>query len=417
MIRLLPTFLAALALGGCFLSSGPYVAPAPADTPELEARVRADASDVDAVAALAALDLTRGDAANARSRLNEAAADRSTDPALPLLLAIANERLGDYGAALAQYEAYRDSHIGKLATRAYERSVSVEREALRAAVRAQLTDTLAPDGDAVAVLPFARAGSGTDDEAQAAAVAALVSEELDRAGWHTVDPTRLRLVLSEMGGSGARLPELALGVEVARILGVGTIVQGTARRVSLDQVVWDVSILRLTNPATLHVDQLVLEGGIDQLAPMLQRLSSSIRFILQGSPTDDVRLRTLSPGAILAFGRGLLAWDRGDAAEGLAAFTEATRLDPSFVEPALAATLMATIVGAPPLDELVGEVIRVGQLQRVVGGLRTAGSSYGEAMGRVGDRERSLGSDALGLDVITGDVLIDVVFPTPGGSQ
>jgi len=289
---------------------------------------------------------------------------------------------------------------------------------LRAEVRAQLTDTLALDERGVAVLAFSRADSGPDDEARAAAVAALVADDLNHAGWHATDPTRLRLVLSEMSVASGRRAELALGVELGRMLGTDVLVQGTVRRVSLDRVVWDVSLLRLTEPGTLHVDQIVIEGGVDQIGQMERRLTESVRVILEGRPVGEAPIHTLSADAMLAYGRGLLASDRGDAAAGFAGFTEASQVDPSFAEPAAAATLMATIVSAPPLDDLVEEVVRIGQLQRLVEGLGTApGSSYGDALGRVGGRERSLGSDALGLDVITGDVLIDVVFPTPGGSQ
>jgi hypothetical protein len=190
MMRRLLLMACGVALQGCFLASDPFVAPGPTDAPGLEARVAADSSDVDAVVGLAVLRLEEGNADAARNLLTRANRFVPGDPAIPLLLAIAEERLGEYGSAHERYTSYADGRIGTLVGRAGLRAYAIEALAFRDQARSGLAgappEPPMTDPGLVAVLPFAHSGDA-DVEAQSAAVSTVVSWDVGDAGWRAMD--------------------------------------------------------------------------------------------------------------------------------------------------------------------------------------------------------------------------------------
>ncbi|MEX2048972.1 MAG: hypothetical protein WEB90_05285 [Gemmatimonadota bacterium] len=414
----------AIAAQGCFVGSTSFDPPAPTRVAVYEARMAADPSDVTAAVSLAVLQLREGRAEDARELLVRADAAVPGDPALMLLRAIAEERVGDYATAGASYAAYRRSHIGVLARHAGIRMAAMGATTLRLDTRRALSEPLIDPEDLderlIAVVPFSHSGSDVDAEALSAAVADVVTRDVGATGrWSTVDGARVRVLLDEMDVPIARRADLDVALEVGQRLGAARVVQGVSRRVSLDVVVWDITVLSLREGRVLQVDQVALEGGVTQVLPMQRRLSALVGQVLapQGAEERSEPGRTNDPAALTAFGSGLLAWDRGDVAAARAAFGRALELAPRFAEAEERVAFFDELLAAPPLDSLIVEVARVGELQRSVAALRAApGSTHRDALARVGGRERALVSDMLGLDALTGGVLLDLTFTLPGGT-
>jgi len=415
--------VAAIAAQACFVGSTSFDPPAPSQVGMYETRLAADPSDVSASVSLAVLRLREGRAEEARNVLAEADAAVPGDPAVMLLRAIAEERVEDHTAARASYAAYRESHIGVLArhagTRLASMSATTLREDSRRALTGPLTDPEDLDQRLIVVVPFSHSGSDPDAEALAAAVAEVVGQEVGSTGrWNTVDAARVRVLLDEMDVPVARRADVGVGVEVGRRLGAARVVQGVSRRVSLDVTVWDVTIVSIRDARVLEVNQVALEGGITQVLEMQRRLSALVTRVLepQGAEERNTPGQTEDPAALTAFGNGLLAWDRGDAAAAHEAFARALTLDPGYAAAEERVAFFEGLLAAPPLDSLVVEVARVGELQRAVATLRAApGSTHRDAIARVGGRERTMLSDMLGLDALTGDALLDLTFTLPGG--
>lgn len=424
MTRRVLTMAGALLAQGCFLTSTPYTPPTADDAERYSARVATDSTDVEAAAALALLHLQQGREEAAEVLLARVDERLPGDPAVPLLLAIARERLGNQRAAYDGYGSYRSSHIGQLAGRAGTRMRALGASIVRQNARDLLA--LGPgafplrDDGLVAVLPFAHSGGAPDAEGLAVAVAEISAREVgDVRGWDAVDGAMVRALLDEMGVPVARRADLAVGVEVGRRVGAAHVVQGVSRRLSLEVVVWDVTVTTLGEGSVLQVYQVALESAVGQVVGMQRRLSRLVEQVAADQPTAtrDGPPVTESVAAMAAFGEALLAWDRGDIAAARAAYALAVELDSDFVLAAEQAALFDELASAPSLDSLAIEAARLGELQRWVAALRTGpGSPHGDALARVGARERPLVADMLGLDALTGSVLLDLVFTIPGGS-
>ena len=411
-----------LSAPACFLASDPFQSPAPAEAPDLEARLAADSADMDAAVRLAVLHLLAGRAEEAQALLQRADGASPGDPAIRLLLAAADERLGAFVPAAMAYEGYRRTRTGSLATLAQERLVAIQpsvlRERARTIASAPRSDSLPMDPDLVAVLPLVRTASDASASAESAAISALVARGLAERGWRVVDDMLLRLVLEEMRVAPSALADVALGVEIGRRLGASRIVQGTARRVSLTSTEWDVTILTIEGPTSLRIEHVAIAAGPGATPAMQQRMSVLVRGVLERRQLAEPlgESATLSSVAFVSFGAGLLALDRGDAEAAREAFSEALMADPTFVDAAAMTSRAEVALRAPPLDSLIHEAARVGGLQRAVLALRSApGSVHQAALARVGEGERALFTDVLGLDDLTGSVLLDVTFTLPGG--
>jgi hypothetical protein len=404
---------------GCFAASAPFVAPQPTDATDLAARARSDPADVQAIASLALLQIAEGRTEEARALLSPAVDALPEDPALPLLLAIADELEGQPAAARDRYDDYRRARVGRLAARAEQRRVVVDAGALRQDAQRSLgvpSDSIPGDRGLVAVLPFARSSNDEAIYAESAAVAALMGWDLS-GGWNVVDGARVRVLLDEMDVAATDLAELSLGVELGRRLGAARVVQGTMRRPSVQTAEWDITVTSLDPGTTARVDHFSLTGLVAQVLPMQQRAAVMVRESLEDEFRQDRPgvVYTVSAQALTSLGRGLLAMDRDDPSAARDAFSEAVELDGQFAGARALVARMDTILTAPALNVLAEEVARVGELQRAVAGLRTSPSSLHQTtMTRLGRSDRATVSELLGLDAAPGGTLLDLTFVLPG---
>ena len=410
-----------LVMSGCFLASEPFAAPAPAQRPSLEVRIRADSTDADAVVGLSILELNDGRLEPASALLERAYARMPSDPAIPLLLGRTAERVGRYTEARAVYEAYVPDRAGPLVDYARTRLDALRPGALRGDARVLLAVTSTDpvlDPNRVVVLPFAHVSSGGVEEASAVAVADLMTGELT-GRWRPVDTQLVRLLVDEAGWEAEELADLSIGLRAGRLLGAGRIVQGRASDVLTDSLAWDVTVLSLEEDGRVGIAHMSLLGAVRNVAGMERRLAMMVRELLDGSVQRDRlgRIHTEVEAAIPAFGTGLLAWDRGETESARIAFEEAVALDVAFREPAGLAVRMSAVLEdeASELVERLTELARIAELQRSVTALRGgAGSVHQAALARVGARDRPILTDALGFDRVGGSIILELRLVPPG---
>lgn len=417
--KLAASLAAALLALGCFAGPPAYEPATPSQLATLQARVAADSSDVSSVVSLAVLLLDTGRDGRARSLLESAERRFPGDPAIPLLLAISEERLGDFQAARERYARYRFEHVGRLAEHVDGRILVTRSQGLRAeiAALAQSGARRERDPDRVAVLPFGHSAGDPEAEANAVAVAQLITSDVDDAGWRTVDAQRVRMLLDELGVAQNERAPLELALRVSDAFGAGRIVLGSMTRVSLEVVVWEAAVVTVANDADARIDVITIEGGLDQVLPLRRQLSTTVRQVLADNFTrrPNSVIYTSSGPALLAFGQGLLALDAGDPSGAYAAFLRASTLDEDFRAPALLAAGLEAGTSSMPMDSLIHEAARVGELQRAVLALTASpGASLTGAASRVGHGERAIVSDVLGLDVLSGVTLLELAFGASG---
>lgn len=424
-MRSLSPLLLALCVYGCGSKPSSSPPPGPPDPPVLEPPIGTETPGVAATVSRAVAELAAGRVDDARALLSRTDEALPGDPSVPLLLAVADERSGDLLSARTRYGRYSDTHYGVLARRAQERLLATTPAQIRLETRDLLRrpiPELPPvDPDLIAVVPLARFVEEGGLDAESAAVGALVASNLSSNGWQAVDATRVRVLLDEMDLAGTARADLSVGLEVARRLGAGRVLQGTARRVALDTIEWNVTVTSVEARGTLQVDVFSLSGGTEDVPLMQQRLAAMVRTPpgrSVPSSDDSSSGSTLNPAALEAFGSGLLAMDRGNWVAAHPAFLEAATLDPQFSEAVALADLAGAAQEAPTLDVLIAEATRIGGLQRAVQRLRRAGSRAEESGGGpVGGGGRAFISDMLGLDGLSGGVLIDVTLTIPGGGR
>lgn len=424
--RLLISVLAAVGLmEGCILGSAPFEHPTSNDLPGLERRLAADATDVEAGVALSVTALSEGRYAEARVLLEDLVDRLPGDPALPVLLGIADQELGDVQAARNRYVAYRESHGGgPLVEHSQIRLDMVEAAALREDVRALLAREGSPAAPRVTtrvlVLPFARSGDDAQAEAESTALTALLTAHLRTRSWLPADDRFVRLLLDEMDLPPARLGELSVGLRLARLTTAGHVVQMRSTSLVPDSVRWDVTVTGVAADGGLSIEHLALVGDAQRTLEMEQRMASMLLEVMgPASEADEAaESHTGSIDALRLFGRGVLALDRGETSEALEAFERARAIDPDFEEAgALVRRLQAVLaLEERPLDAELVEVARVGERIRAVALLGSVqGGGQERALENVGRRDRAVIPEVLGLTRLSGGVILDAVFSPPGG--
>lgn len=338
---LLPLLLGTALLTAC---AGAVEAPSvgAADIPRLEAMVEAEPDDVDALTALgvAYYNAARyGDAVGALRRAVATGPDAA--PVASLFLGLSHEANEDwqeasdaYAAFLAQAEADSDVRDD------IERRVAlVERELMQDQLEAMLAQEEAlaaqpPQPRTVAVFPFRVVAEDPRFEPLQYALADMVTTDLGIPGsLQMLERSQIQALVQEMALSLAGYTDAANGARVGRLMRAEHVVQGSVVLLGDERLRMEMAVV---DPA-----QAVREGGASDETGLEQIFEAEKQLVMHLFGTLGITLtaaereaieenRTGSLLALLAYGEGLEAMDRGDFAAANAAFQNAASIDPGF---------------------------------------------------------------------------------------
>jgi TolB-like protein len=338
-------FVTSLTCAACGPTLPPLAAPAPAEIPHLETVASRQPAHVAALVRLGAAYRSAGRLEDARETLQRATALRPRDGGAVLYLGLTHEDLGELGAARRLYEDYiRHGSSTEVRNALRRRMPALERRELQASIRHALaregTLDAAPDPATVAVFPFTVGAADESLQPLGRAFAELLVTDLAITGrLRVLERAHVQLLLDEQQLGQTVYVDPATATRSGRLLGAGRIVQG--------QVQGDPARLRLlaavVNSTTGEFGQLrpvSTEGALAELFDIQKRIAFMVYDELQIAltPAERERLgvhRTRNVEALLAFGLGLEASDRGRFAEAAAHFDRAATIDPGF---AMAAT-------------------------------------------------------------------------------
>jgi TolB-like protein len=338
--------LVVLLLVGCAPGYTVPEAPSPDQIPALETRVAENPGDVAAHVALGAAYREDGRLPQARSTLTRAVELEPEYAPGVLFLGLTLEELEEWDEAAERYRALLDSGAGSSDLRAeLERRLPlIERRRLQAAVRtslareAELADE-APEPNTVAVFPFHFVGEDPDYAPLGRAMAEMLVTDLGRVGRVTVvERLRVQVLLDEMALAEEGRVDPATAVRSGRILGAGRVVQGQldgdADRLGLRAAV-------VTSPMDDLADdlpELTDDDALERFYELQARLALGVHRALgiQLTVAEEEMLAdrpTQNLQAILAWGRGLEAEDRGDFALAVEHYQSAVDFDGGFDAP------------------------------------------------------------------------------------
>ncbi len=330
----------AIAVAGCAVSTRSDL-PGPSDIPALRQSLLRDSADVGARIGLAVALQEAGEREEARSILEAVAADRPDDPDPQLLLGLASEEVGDFARAHAAYTRYLELPGSPAMRRSIDRRLRyVRRMELAAAARGALAreselTSLEPDARAVGVFPFVLQSPDSTLQPLSRALAHLLVTDLSQTDrLRVLERVELQLLLDELELAGSGLVDPATAARAGRLMRAGKVVQGRIEggeaQLRLEAVV--VGVGRDTVGA---LSPLAEQDPLDRLFDMEKRLAlglyASLGIVLTVAEEERVLRRpTANVQALLEFGRGLEAEDRGDWAAAVRHYGDAAALDPGF---------------------------------------------------------------------------------------
>ena len=327
--------LAALAISGCAPPAASVPEPvSEEDLPALREELRLDPGDRSVQGHLAASLLEAGQCDEA-SRVAQNAAASPFDSWPTLVLGRCLEEAEQDEAALEVYRSYLatyDQGTGVPPVRGH--ALLVERRLTATRARELLAagpSTPAPTS-IVAVLPFRVRG---DDELEP--VARTLTERLSKDlseidGLEVVDPLLVRLVLEQFGSQGALGLDSAQAVALARTLGAGQVIQGTAY---LDPAGLNRLATRVTSTEVQEGEGGRVQGSLEEIPRLEKELALETAGALGEVPSPEERTRILyrvprDVPSLRAYGEGLdLQWMQ-EYQQAVSRFTDAVRLDPDF---------------------------------------------------------------------------------------
>ena len=395
--------------------------PPPSAIPQLEVDVQSDSTDTDALLELAAAYRGAERSGDARVLLERGRALNPDDPAVPVLLGLTYEDLGEFGLARSVYQEILSEGGGTLEDMVRDRLDLVAGEELRESVRDALAreselSSLPPTPNTVGVFPF-RVEGDPDLEPLSRAMAEFLVTDLSIVGrLQVLERVRVQTLLTELalGEGGWTEPETA--ARAGRLLSAERIVQGridaSATGLRIDAVV-----VRVGDQPTAG-DPVVSQGTVEALFDMEKEIALGLYAEMGVALTPAERARinerpTESVQALLAYGRGLEASDRGDLTTASQEFAEATSLDPSFqmaqlqlqnTSQAAAARTRSSPQAARRAAQLNRARRAVQRIRRNPAGLRPA------ALKNLTDRQRAVLSEVLGQDRLGKLFLLEIVF-------
>ncbi len=361
------------------------VAPATAaDIPSLEAQLRGRPGAVAVMARLGEAYRAAGREEDARKVLEEAVRIDSTSAPAVFFLGLTYEDLSRYEDAGRLYARFVElGGAGPLRDDIAARVPLVHRRALDAAVRLALADearlrSTPPQPRTIAVFPFRYVGTDAALEPLGRALAEmLVTDLATTQRLRVLERLRVQLLLDEIAlGQGGRL-DSATAPRAGFLLGAGHVVRGQIAG----------------GEQSLTFSAAVVPVGGGRAPPVLGERDAARRFFaaeerialgiferlgVQLTPAERERIAhrpTENLQAILAYGLGLEAEDRGDFDEAARQFRRAVQLDPGFEDARRRAAASDQLGAASSTD--IGALALRGDSRFFSGGGPGAGAAGG----------------------------------------
>lgn len=328
---------AACASGGGLQPSGVTAA----DVPALERAVAAGTADAAAMTRLGVAYYENHRYAGAVAVLQRAIGAGDAPPVARVYLGLSAEEVGDWVTARDAYAAYLAGSgtsgdlVGEVRRRvALASQKALAQEAQRLVRNEADLSTEVPEPRTVGVFPFQVVSDDPRYEPLQVALADMVTTDLSIPGsLRLLERAEIQALLHEMALNvgGYTAPES--GARVGRLLRAANVVQGSVVLLGDDQIRMDMGVTDATIGAQRgSVEQsTALENVFDAEKQMVLQLLGTLGV----TPTDAERERILENRtgnllALLAYGEGLMAMDRGDYATAQARFQQAASLDPGF---------------------------------------------------------------------------------------
>lgn len=276
--------------------------------------------------------------------LSRRAGELGVDPTPEFIYSLGSSygRTGNYEEALTTFSAYEKSQEGDslsslIAAESYYYESKLYEQFARQAVASETAlDSVALNDSVVAVLPFTNAGGVEGYEALSKAMADMVITDLSQVqALRVVERTKLAKLYEEMALDQAGLTQDAGRERVARLLRASRVVAGMYR-------VGDSSTIRIKGgyivvASEKRVSAEPISGNLERFFELEKQFVFSVidgmGIVLSEEERKQVQVvKTEDLLALLAYGEGLDARDRGDFAAAGKAFGRAAEIDPSFSE-------------------------------------------------------------------------------------
>jgi tetratricopeptide (TPR) repeat protein len=331
-----------LVLIGCGTGQLGVPAPSPAEIPALEVARSERPADPAILIRLGAAYLEAGRGEEALPVLQRAQEVRPGDPAGQILLGLAHESQENWSEARSLYASVlAGGQAGPFRTQVERRLVLLRRLELEAAVReavsveAQLAET-PPRPGTVAVFPLQFGSGDPMYRPLSRALAELMVTGLSQVDRVTVlERMRVQFLLDELALGEENLLDPVTAARSGRLLGAGRIVQGRLD-IANEEIDLLAAVVRVGGGPTATSpleDRDALAALFDLQERVVLAVFADLGIELTPVEQDRVTRRpTSSLQALLAFGRGLEAEDRGDFEAALDHYRSAGQLDPGFQE-------------------------------------------------------------------------------------
>ena len=338
--RSVPLLLAAGLLSACATRLEPPAVD-PEDIPALEAAVQSSPDDGERLTLLGIAYYNANRHADAVAVLERAVAAGGPASFAHLYLGLAHEASEDWQAASDAYAAFLAAAPAESALRedVERRLPLVERYLMEQELRAMLAQEAvlaarAPQPRSVAVFPFRVVAEDPRFQPLQVALADMVTTDLGIPGTlQLLERAQIQALVQEMALSLAGYTDPASGARVGRLMRAEHVVQGSLVMLDEDRLRIEMAVV---NPALEKREgEASDETQLAQIFEAEKQLVLEVFGLLGITLTDAEREaieenRTGSLLAMLAYGEGLEAMDRGDFAAATAAFQNAASLDPGF---------------------------------------------------------------------------------------
>ena len=339
-LRVTTLLLASLPLGAC--ASGMQRPSVGADdVPALEAAAATSPESADTLTLLGVAYYHAARFDDAARVLTRATAAVDAEPLAYLYLGLAHEEGEAWQAASAAYTTFLANAPADSRVRpdVVQRLALVERRLMAEQLVAMLAqeDVLARQAAAprsVAVFPFRVVTDDARYEPLQAALADMVTTDLGIPGTlQLLERSRIQALVQEMALSLAGYTDPASGARVGRLMRAEHVVQGSVvllgdERLRLEMGVIDPAAGERLGEA---VDEAALADIFDAEKQLVLEVLELLGVTLTAAEREAIEEnRTASLLALLSYGEGLEAMDRGDFGAARAAFENAARIDPGF---------------------------------------------------------------------------------------
>jgi len=313
----------------------------PADIPRLEREIAANPQNTDLQVQLGMAQFEAETFDQALATLQAAVdAGNESGPAL-LYLGLTQEEFENWSAARDAYSRYLATGTsGPLEEQIRKRMELIAQNALKQQAQQALAQeaelsAAPPTPRSLAVLPFGFNSQREDLQPLIYALSDMMITDFAVSNALTVlERSQIQSLLDEMSMTEAGYAEPTTGARAGRLLRAEHVVQGVITTLGEETLRLDTDVLNV--PRGASAGTLSSEDALQNLFDIEKDLVfRTIRDILnvELTPAEEQQIRDNRAQNILAFlayGRGLRARDQGDYAAAMAAFQQATALDPGF---------------------------------------------------------------------------------------